>query len=286
MNPKVSLSLLFSAFVLLMVLAGCGSPTAEPTAVPASPEVAATAVPPTIAADLSVVHICDDIGEWPPYSYYKRVNGEKTTEVTGYAVDVAQEILSQHDLSFTVELLPWKRCLDGVEAGQEYQMVFNASYNEERAQKYYISDQFYVMNSYYFYSKKQHPDGLSISGVADLKNYQVCGVLGYNYDEYDVPEIDTGATDYVSLIGKVQAGRCDLFIEKYEGIAGFSLIGKDFLGDPDLGYAPIADTKPTAFYMMFPKNEQGLELKTMIDTGLKELQASGRLAELFKKYVP
>ena len=264
--------------VFLWLLMGCTSQPAEPTA---------AAVPPTaVPATDTVIHICDDGSEWPPYSYYERVNGEKTDKVVGFMVDVVSEIFGKNGVVFTVELLPWQRCQDEVKRGEAYQMLLNASYNEERAQNYHMSQIAYVTNSYYFYSTQNHPAGLEVKDKADLKNFRVCGILGYNYDEYDVPEIDTGTADMTALIEKLHAGRCDLFIEKLEIMSGFTVMGNDILGGGQLGYAPIVGTEPAPFYLMFAKNEQGLELKNMVDAGLQEMIASGRFNELLKKYVP
>lgn len=269
---------MLSFVIFLLLLAGCRSEPAEPTA-PA-------ALPTETSAPADVIHICDDGSEWPPYSYYERVNGEKTDKVVGFMVDVVDEIFGKNGVAYTVELLPWQRCQDEVKRGENYQMLLNASYNEERAQNYHMSQVAYVTNSYYFYSKQNYSAGLEVKDKADLKNFRVCGILGYNYDEYDVPEIDTGTADMTALIEKLHAGRCDLFIEKLEIMSGFTVMGNDILGSGQLGYAPIVGTEPAPFYLMFTKNEQGLELKNIIDTGLQELTASGRFNELLKKYVP
>lgn len=273
MTQKALLPLIF-----LLLLIGCAGETATP-----SPAPTPTAAEPT--ADPAVVRVCDDVSEWPPYTYFERVNGEKGEQVIGFVPDVLAEIFDKNGVAYEIELLPWQRCVEEVERGKDYQMLMNASYNEERAEKYYLSEQVYVTNSYYFYSKTHHPEGLDIEDKSDLKNYRTCGILGYNYTEYDVPEIDTGTTDMNALVDKLAADRCDLFIEKFEPMVGFAVVGNDYLTRGNLGYAPIVGTEPAAFYMLFTKNERGLELKNMVDAGLKEMQESGRLAELLAKYV-
>jgi len=50
------------------------------------------------------INICDDGAEWPPYTYYKRVNGEATKELVGYSVDVIREIFSKHGIEFTLKI--------------------------------------------------------------------------------------------------------------------------------------------------------------------------------------
>ena len=236
------------------------------------------------------IHICDDGAEWPPYMYYRRTaRGEKTKEIEGFSVDVIREIFAPRDIQFSIDLLPWARCQAEVKDGTNYQMALNASYNLDRATQYALSSPYYSLTSNYFYSKTAHPDGLAINGIADIQKYQVCGLLGYNYETYGFPPhpIDQGARDFTALIKKIEVDRCDLFLEKYEILAGFTAIGEDFLGNPQMGYAPIPGMNRTEFYMLISKKWQnGDALKKNIDEGLAELEANGKLELLLKKYVP
>jgi polar amino acid transport system substrate-binding protein len=98
------------------------------------------------------VQICGDVAEWPPFFYFKRVDGEATTEVVGFTVDVLDEILGKHGVAFEIKMLPWKRCLFEVERGEKYQVALDATYSEERGQKYHFSESHYATVPYYFYS--------------------------------------------------------------------------------------------------------------------------------------
>ncbi len=236
------------------------------------------------------INICDDEAEWPPYTYFKRTpSGKKTQQVVGFSVDLIHEIFDKEGIEFTIRLRPWARCLKKVETGKTYQMALNASYNKERAEKYYLSAPYYNTSNYYFYSKKNNPAGLDIKSLGDFKKYQVCGLLGYNYDPYGLPKgsIDQGAKKFPSLIAKLHAARCTLFFEKYEILAGFSVIGEKFLSDKNLGRAPIPGMSPANFYMIISKNySHGQELKKIIDQGIARLKLSGKMDALLKKYIP
>lgn len=237
----------------------------------------------------ATVHICDDAAEWPPYTFYKRSDGQATKELTGLSVDVVTVIFQKAGIDARIELLPWARCQKEVMDGTEYQLALNASYNETRAKAYYLSRPYYRTTNYYFYSKKVHPSGLRIDHLSDLHNYKVCGVFGYNYETYGLPpgSIDQGAYDFAALVAKTHAGRCDLFLEKYEVMAGFTAIGQPFLADMSLGHEPVPGMAPTEFYMMISRRAtHAEELLKIINDGLGELEASGQMGRLAKKYLP
>ena len=237
----------------------------------------------------STIRICDDGAEWPPYSYYKRLDGRSTKDVVGFSVDVIASIFKKANLSFSIELLPWARCQAEVANGLKYQMTLAASYNEERAKTYHLSRAYYRTTNYYFYSRTAHPTGLKIDSVADLKKYKVCGLFGYNYETYGLPpgSVDQGTKNFSALTLKMlHADRCDLFLEKYEVMAGFAATGQDFLSDKNLGRAPVPGMAPTKFYMMISRqSEHASELLKLINDGLAEMESSGLLEEMRKKYI-
>ncbi|WP_019615744.1 substrate-binding periplasmic protein [Psychromonas ossibalaenae] len=237
--------------------------------------------------EIELVRVCDDSGEWPPFIHYQSRDADKGVAVVGYSVDVIEAVFAENNIQFSVDLIPWKRCLREVELG-EYDMLLNASSNDDRARKYYLSSSYYAVTPYYFYSKKHNPDGLTIRSRADLSKYRVGCIIGYNYDYWGIKtvEVDRDANDYAHLIGKLHRNRVDLFVENMEVIAGFSLIGQNFIDDPDLGYRPFPEALPTPFHMMFTRNERGQKLMRLVNKTLAEMQKSGQLQEFLKKYFP
>ena len=234
------------------------------------------------------VRICEDSAEWPPYSYVAVENCQRTERVEGLAVDIAREILESKGVEFQLDLHPWKRCLHEVARGEQYQMVLSASSNEERRATYLFSEPYYETHPYYFYSKKQYPEGLQIQSLKDLARYTIGGIAGYNYEYLGVTsdQVNWESIDYRHLILKLHHRKVDVFVEQIEIIRGFDQVGKNFLDDPDLGYAPLPDMEPTPFHMLFTNDERGAELKRIVDEGLQQLRQSGRRDQLFKRYFP
>ncbi len=235
-----------------------------------------------------VINITDDGNQWPPYTFYKTVNGKRTGELTGYSVDVISEIFRERGIRFRIKLLPWKRAQVEVEKGTSYQMFLNATYSRDRDKRYYISEPYYSTNGYYFYSRKKYPDGLRIKSLNDLKKYRIAGLLGHNYTDYEIRDKDIylGSGDYESLALQLHTGRYDIFLESREIVAGWSILNRDILSDKSLGYMRVPDMKPVNFHMMFTRNETGLELKRIVDAGLRKMARSGGLDKIRMKYMP
>lgn len=238
-------------------------------------------------AAVNHIAICEDENEWPPYVYRQRGADGRPGKLTGYAVDVINEILTRNKISYSFDLIPWPRCQAVAMLGKEYQMVLNLSYNPERQRNFLMTRAYYYTTTYYYYSRRIHPDGLKIAGLADLRKQRVCGIHGYNYMNYGLQpgQVDQGARDFAALIAKLHAGRCALFLEKQEVMAGFTAIGKDFLADPELGTARMPGMKPTAFYLGISRRyEFAQELRTLVDDELLKMDETGRLAEIWRKY--
>ncbi len=239
--------------------------------------------------DGPVVSICDDQNEWPPYTYFQRVNGAKSTQIVGYSVDIIKEIFAARGIAFKLTLLPWARCLDEVASGKKYQMALNLVGTAERDKKYWMTNTYYSIRDYYFYSRKHYPQGLPIKSMADLHNYKVCGILNYDHSNmgFKPGEIDQSATSYGMIITKMHLNRCTLFISQYEGMLGFSFIGQSYFDDPDLGYAPVPGFRPASFKMAISrKMAQGEQLRDLVDAELAKMAASGRLASMWLRYLP
>ena len=236
-----------------------------------------------------LVRICDDAAEWPPYSYYIRKDHQKTSELTGYSIDVIKMILTKNAIPYEIELLPWKRCMAEVEQGDKYLMALSATENPEREKLFLFSDTYYQTHYYAFYSKTAYPTGLRLRAPADLNNYRLGGVKGYAYS--GLPGVNTDhmtlTGDYVDLVKMLYAGRFDVFAEHYEVIEGLSEVGSyNFMTDPMLGRTAIPDTPENGFHMIFTrKNPEGQQLMSLVNKELESMRSSGELGRLLGRYV-
>lgn len=232
--------------------------------------------------------ICEGSPEWPPFTYFQRVGGQPTRELTGFSVDVISTILKKADIAFRIDLLPWRRCLREVAAGDHYQIALNATASPEREATYRLTRSYYQTTGHYFYSRQRHPDGLTVQSVADLKRYKVCGLLGFNYSMYGLTskEVEQASGDHADMLRRLQAGRCDLFVEQVEVMAGYRVTGRDLLADPDLAHQGVPGLPGTPFHMLVSRNApRSQALLTTLNAGLTELAQSHQLDRLWAQYV-
>lgn len=225
--------------------------------------------------------ICDDEGGWPPYTFVDPKNPEA---ITGASVEVIVTILKRAGYEPQITLLPWKRCLAEVEAGTT-QMLLNASYSDERAQKFLMSKPYYSVRTELFYLTSKYPTPPKIATVADMKKYRHCGMFGYNYTMYELPEsqLDSGAKDEPSRMKKLRLDRCDFILGDVEILKSFSAMGQlDISGTSSI---PIPGAKPKDFHAMVSKaSPEGEKLLKIINDGITTLQKDKTYAKILKKY--
>lgn len=226
------------------------------------------------------ISICDD-GAWPPYSF---VDPKNPSAVIGASADLVVEILKRAGYQSQIVVMPWKRCLEEVEAGTT-SLLLNAAYSKERAQKYLMSKAYYHLNSGLYYLISKYPNPPKIKTVAEMKQYRYCGLLGYNYTMYDLPEsqLDAGARDEAGRFRKLQLDQCDFVLGDVELLKSFATMGKlDLAGTHHI---PIPGAKPKEFHVLVSKRiADGAQLLKIINEGFVALKADKTQANIFKKY--
>lgn len=241
------------------------------------------------ATDFGNVSICDDNGEWPPYLYYELKDGKKTDQLVGYSKDLVDKIAKKNNFTYKIDLLPWQRCLDNVKNNKGNEALLEFSITPQRKEDYLLTEPLYFTNSAIFYHTKFHKK-IEVAKLEDLKKYKVCGLFGYNYKTYgfNESEVDQGAKTIDGVAKKIEAGRCDFFIEKLEVVAGFGKSGGLNLLNPKNGfsYTVLNFVEKTPFVMgvskKYPKAKEFVEV---INKDLKEYEKDGTLKALEKKWI-
>ncbi|MET3129862.1 polar amino acid transport system substrate-binding protein [Oxalobacteraceae bacterium GrIS 1.11] len=232
---------------------------------------------------------CADQAEMPPFTYAERVGGRKTERITGVSVDLLKLVGSQHGWEVTVILLPWARCLAWV-AENRAQFALNIGQAEAQAGGLRLSAPYFTLHNLYFYSRGAHPHGLELATLADLRHYHLCGLGGYRFEPFgiDTRDVDRGATaGYEQLIAKLHVGRCDLFIDSRETIAGMYLINprlRSMLVDGKLVNRPLPGSPQRALHFAVSAKAAPALLE-QLDQGLERLAKNRQLDKLLNQYL-
>ena len=242
------------------------------------------------------VNICDDQSEWPPYSYFQRIDGKiDKTKLTGAVTELLDKIFKNINMPYHIDMIPWKRCLYLVEhydKSKKYEMFINGSYSKERDRKYYMTKPIYYTAKAIFYSSKKFPNGILKDNKFDINRYKLCDVHGYNldvyYNEYGLDKnkkVDQGARSVYDVLRKLQRGRCDAFVVSLPVVLGAVSIGKYNI-PKGVKYQKYLSIKPTPFYIyVSKKSPRAKELVKKINSTIGKLKKSGEYQKIFSKYI-
>jgi polar amino acid transport system substrate-binding protein len=238
------------------------------------------------------VKICDDDSEWPPYSYFPRVEGKADrSHLTGAMIDLIGKIFELIQMDYSITAIPWKRCLYEVATfaqNQTYEMAIEGTLNEERLNRYYVTTYVYTTTGGYWYSKTKFPRGPSVKGPEDLKNYSLCGIFGYNYAGYGVPPelISSWPKTYQAAFNMLSLGRCDLFLSNIPTVLGKVTMGKLILPEGVVG-KKVPGLESGTFHIFIAKTSpRALMLLTNVNQALHVLTFRGVTDAIFNKYLP
>ncbi|MES2299310.1 MAG: transporter substrate-binding domain-containing protein [Pseudomonadota bacterium] len=244
---------------------------------------------PLAQARAPLVRACANQAEMPPFTFVERgngrIDGSANGKLTGVTVDMLGKIARQHGWQLSVQLMPWLRCLAFVAEGK-FQLALDVDRADAGALA--LSRSYFTVHSMYFYSSRVHPRGLGLQALDQLARHKICGLLGRRFEAYgiDTDKVDLGTTSYEQLIGKLHRGRCDLFIENRETLAGLYLLNPklaDMLTDPTLHSEPVPGLAARELRIAVAPGEGAL--LRQLDEGLARLLAQGEVDKLLANYL-
>lgn len=237
------------------------------------------------------VKICDDAAGWPPYSYHPVVGGTPDkTELEGATIELVAEIFNLIGLEYSIDLLPWKRCLTEVaeyDKKKGYEVFINGSYNEKRAETYYVTTPIYYTRRGVFYSEEKFPDKPPITSTDDLKKYKICGVAGNNYSKYRLSDSDIHSfpKSLEKALKMLAAGRCDVVPSSIEVAYGHALTGRSIVPG-GVESLHLSDLPGSNFHIFVSKTSpRSFELLTRINQAIIILQNNGVSDRVFENYM-
>ena len=211
-------------------------------------------------------------GNWSPWTYHD----EKTGELTGLEVDIANLIAEGLGVKADFQEAPWDALLAGVDAGRFDIICNGVGYTEERAKSYSFTTPYVYSNKVLVVAESNE----EIKTVDDLKGKKTANSASSTYaalaEEYGatlVPVDTLGET-----MDMLVQGRVDATINAQVSIA-------DYLREhPDakIKVVQVLAGDPVAYPLHI-----GEEYQTLVDAINEILEAArqdGRLAEISMKY--
>ncbi len=211
-------------------------------------------------------------GNWSPWTYHD----EKSGELTGLEVDIANLIAEGLGVKADFKEAPWDALLAGVNAGRFDIICNGVGYTKERAQSYNFTTPYVYSNKVLVVAE----DNEEIKTVDDLKGKKTANSASSTYAELaeqygaTLVPVDTLGETMDMLV----QGRVDATINAQVSIA-------DYLKEhPEakIKTVQVLPGDPVAYPLHI-----GEEYQTLVDAineVLEQARQDGRLAEISKKY--
>ncbi|UPQ90178.1 substrate-binding periplasmic protein [Vibrio sinaloensis] len=225
--------------------------------------------------DIPHLTVCGDAIDWRPYTYQT----QSQDEVDGFDKRILDAALGKHGVSYDFIITSWSRCLKGTKNGT-FDLSVSASYSDERADDYLYTDWYYTITPYYLFSSQQFPNGLNIKDVKDLESYRVCGNFSYNYQDFQLSDIEPVGHSIPELLRSLSSGECDVYLSWGEILYGNKTHREQPYIDEEFVFHPIPNMEPHKFYMLISRElESADSLKALLDEQFQQLRVEEARSE-------
>ena len=270
MKRKI-LSLILTGVLVVGALTGCGSGS--------SSETANTSNPTDSGSQAETVQV-GTMGTYSPYSFE-----DESGKLTGYDLEVLRKV-EEVDPSLHFEFVAgaWESLFVGLDA-DKFQMLANQiTSNEERKEKYYLTENTYYNCVAHLIVKKGRTD---INSLEDLKGKKIGLTVGdsftllvekWNEEHDNILTIEYYSEDITTILQDIANGRVDATVND-------PAVAVDKAETQGLEVQPAGErlsSDPT--YFIFKKDEKGKELRDKVDAALAKLIADGELSKLSKEW--
>lgn len=232
---------------------------------------------PSLAAE--TLRACGGDSNWPPMTYVD----SRDNSVQGLSVEVLKGIFKPIP---AIRLRPWARCLAEAETLQGSEIVMSSFKTAEREQKFLFSRAYFSLTPSYFFSRQRFTSA-PLNNLQDLNRYKVCALHGaaVSYTGLPPSKIESGATNYLSLIRKIDRGHCDIVVDMEEVFYGFAHIGLVPFANQEYQILPLPETRRFPLHFAVSKaHPQAQQIVEQIDKGIAQLQKSGKLKQLHDRF--
>lgn len=219
--------------------------------------------------------------DYPPFAF-----ADENNELTGFDVEVIKEIDKKLDgYSFDFVATPWDSMFLALESNKIQAVADQVAKTPNREEKFLFTNESYFAAETVIVVKAGRTD---IQSVEDLEGKKVGALAGDSYTLLLEEHNEKANNDIIlkysesgnpsEILQDIQTGRLDAYVN--DPIMINSVINKFDLDLEVVGQPIINDNMG----IVFKDNEQGEELRAIVDPILKQLKEDGTLAELSKKW--
>ena len=209
-------------------------------------------------------------GTYKPFSYH-----DESGELVGYDVDVAKAVATKLGLEVTFQETEWAAIFAGLESNRFDVIANQVSINDEREQKYSLSDPYTVSPG----ALIVRSDNTTITGFDDLEGKKAAQSPTSNWYEL--------AASYGAVIEDVEGWNESVTLLR-DGRIDFTLNDKltflDYVATEGVDDITIVAETDDPSLSAFALTKQNEKLTADINTALAELAADGTLAKIGEKY--
>lgn len=220
------------------------------------------------------------MGTYSPYSFE-----DESGKLTGYDLEVLRKV-EEVDPSLHFEFVAgaWESLFVGLDA-DKFQMLANQiTSNDERQEKYYLTENTYYNCVAQIIVKKGRTD---IQSLEDLKGKKIGLTVGdsftllveeWNKKHDNILTIEYYSEDISTILQDIANGRVDATVND-------PAVAIDKAETQGLEVEPVGErlsSDPT--YFIFKKDEKGKELRDKVDAALAKLIENGELSKLSKEW--
>lgn len=219
--------------------------------------------------------------DWKPYEF------QQETELTGYSVEVVQQVFKQMGIEIaSLQLFPWARAEWMVFNG-ELDAVFSVTKSQEREDACFFPSEALAQSDWVLFIRKSDVGQLKFDTFDDLKGKQVGVVREHAYtpefwnflnQERNVQEVAKDEQNF----HKLAVNRVDFVAAEY--VVGMSLLEKLGLTGEIVALTehPL---KSAGLFIMFSKKTVSAETVAQFSEALKQFKTTPAYQEIAAKYL-
>ncbi|WP_022887060.1 amino acid ABC transporter substrate-binding protein [Glaciibacter superstes] len=210
-------------------------------------------------------------GTYRPFSFHEGGSGD----ITGFDVEIAKAVADKLDVDVKFEETQWDGIFAGLEAGRFDTIANQVTINDERSEKYELSDP-YTISTGVIVVPEANTDITSFDSLAGKRTAQSLTSNWFTLAEDSGATVE-GVEGWAQSVALVEQGRVDATINDKLTFLDY----KKETGAKGLKVAAETEEKSESAFA-FAKGSTALT--DAVNTALEELRADGTLAEISEKY--